>query len=291
MKQSYKIATSLDRSYLDVEVALQAKNGVGLRPLPLTTIVIWLVAIFGSFLLVANQDLPLFNLPLWAKIAFMCVACIFTFFVTSRDGGNQSRFFAIRNMAEYMFIKKSRLVKTRTTDSATAFARIVGIKEINDKTGLVKYTDGTVAYFYRVTGNASNLLFDSDKEAIVTRVDNFYRKMPEFIRMEIVTVKEAQKVETQKINMKQLYQRRDNRDKDIERIMKESYKMLDEYVGGEFKSIHQYLIVYAGAKEYVDKAHSILSNECHSSSLMFSSLEPLYRDDVLRLLRTVYSSD
>ena len=73
--------------------------------------------------------------------------------------------------------------------------------------------------------------------------------------------------------------------------MKESYKILDEYVGGEFKSIHQYLIVYAGAKEYVDKAHSILSNECHSSSLMFSSLEPLYRDDVLRLLRTVYSSD
>lgn len=291
MKQSYKIATSLDRSYLDVEVALQAKSGVGLRPLPLTTIIVWIVAIFGSFLLVANQDLPLFHLPLWAKIVFMLVACIFTFFVTSRDGGNQSRFFAIRNMAEYMFNKKSRLVKTRSTDSATAFARIVGIKEISDKTGLVKYSDGTVAYFYRVTGNASNLLFDSDKEAIVTRVDNFYRKMPEFIRMEIVTVKEAQKVETQKIQMKRLYQNRDNTDKDIERIMKLGYKMLDEYVGGEFRSIHQYLILFAGAKEYVDKAHSILANECHASSLMFSSLEPLYKDDIVRLLHTIYAAE
>lgn len=291
MKSSYKIATSLDRSYLDVEVALQAKSGVGLRPMPLTTIIIWIAAIFGGFLLVANQDLILYHLPIWCKGLFIIVLCAFTFFATSRDGGNQSRFFAIRNMAAYMFDKKTRLVKTRATDSATAFARIVGIKSINDKSGMVTYADGTVAYFYRVTGNASNLLFDSDKEAIITRVDNFYRKMPEFIRMEIITVKESQKVDTQKANMKRLFQLRDNTDKDIERIMKDSYKILDDYVGGEFRSIHQYLVLYAGAKEYLDKAHSILANETHSSSLMFSSVEALYTEDVLRLLHTIYAGD
>lgn len=290
MKNSYKIATSLDRSYLDVEVALQAKSGVGLRPMPLLTIVIWIGAIFGGFILVANADLPLSRLPLWGKILFMAALLAFTLFATSRDGGNQTRFLALRNMAAYMFTKKTRLVKTRSTDPATQFARIVGIKDINEKTGLVTYTDGTVAYFYRITGNASNLLFDSDKEAILTRTDNFYRKMPEFIRMEYVTVKESQKVDLQKANMKRLFQSRDNRDRDIEHIMKLSYKMLDEYVGGEFRSIHQYLILFAGAKEYADKAHAILSNETHSSSLMFSAMEPLYKDDVLRLLRTIYSS-
>ena len=50
MKNVYRIATSLDRSYLDVEVALQAKSGVGLRPLPLYTIFVWIIAIFGSFI-------------------------------------------------------------------------------------------------------------------------------------------------------------------------------------------------------------------------------------------------
>lgn len=291
MKQSYKIATSLDKSYFDVEVALQTKGGVGLRPMPLFTIVIWIGAIFGGFILILNQSLPLSRLPLWGKIVFMIALLAFTFFATSRDGGNQTRFLALRNMAAYMFTRKTRLVKTRSTDPATQFAHIVGIKDISDKSGMVKYTDGTVAYFYRITGNASNLLFDSDKEAIFTRVDNFYRKMPEFIRLEYITVKESQKVDLQKSNMKRLFQSRDNRDRDIEYIMKLNYKMLDEYVGGEFKSIHQYLVLYAGSKEYLDKGHAILANECHASSLMFSSFEPLYKDDILRLLKTIYSSD
>ena len=291
MKTSYKIATSLDRSYLDVEVALQAKSGVGLRPLPLVTILVWVVAIFGGFLLVMNTSLPLSHLPLWGKILFMLALCAFTFFATSRDGGNQTRFLALRNMGNYMFIKKTRIVKTRSTDSATQFARIVGIKDINERTGMVTYSDGTVAYFYRVTGNASNLLFDSDKEAIITRVDNFYRKVPDFVRMEYVTVKEPQKVDLQKAHMKRMFQSRDNTDKDIEHIMKLNYKTLDKYIGGEFKSIHQYLIMYAGSKEYLDKAHSILANECHNSSLMFSSMEPLYKDDIVRFLKTVYAAD
>ena len=291
MKPSYKIATSLDRSYFDVEVALQTKGGVGLRPLPLATIAVWIAAIFGGFILVTNQDLPLSHLPLWAKIVFMLALAAFTYFATSRDGGNQSRFMAIRNMAEYMFIRKSRLVKTRSTDPATQFARIVGIKSIDERTGMLTYSDSTVAYIYRITGNASNLLFDSDKEAIITRVDNFYRKMPDFIRMAFVTVKESQKVDLQKAHMKRLFQMRDNRDIDIERIMKLNYKMLDEFVGGDFKSIHQYLILFAGSKEYLDKAHSILDNECHSSTLMFSAMEPLYKDDVIRLLHTIYAGD
>lgn len=291
MKQIYKIATSLDRSYMDVEVALQAKSGVGLRPMPLYTIAIWMAAIFGGFIMVFNESLPLSYLPVWGKITFMAALCVFTFFATSRDGGNQTRFAAIRNMFEFMFVKKSRLVKTRTTDPATSFARIVGVKAINDRTGMVTYTDNTVAYFYRITGNASNLLFDSDKEAIVNRVDNFYRKMPEFIRMEFVTVKEAQKVDMQKANMQRLFQNRDNRDADIEKVMKLNYKMLEDYVGGEFRSIHQYLILYAASKEYLDKAHAILDNECRGSTLMFSSVEALYTDDVLRLLKTIYGGE
>ncbi len=52
MKQSYKIATSLDRSYLDVEVAMQTKSGMGFRPLPFYVLIIWIVAIFGGFIVI-----------------------------------------------------------------------------------------------------------------------------------------------------------------------------------------------------------------------------------------------
>lgn len=289
MKQTYKIATSLDRSYLDVEVALQTKGGVGLRPLPLVTIAVWIAAIFGGFLMVSSKSLPLSYLPLWGKISFMAALAGFTFFATSRDGGNQTRFTAIRNMCIYMFKKSTRVVKTRSTDPATQFYRIVGIKEIHEKTGMISYMDGSFAYAYRVTGNASSLLFDSDKDAIVNRVDNFYRKMPDFIRCAYVTVKEAQKVVTNKLYMRKLYDNLDNADKDLRNIMKENYRMLDEYVGRDFKSIHQYLFLFANSKEYVNKAHTILANEAHSSGLMFSAVEPLYKEEVERLLHTIYA--
>ena len=287
MKSVYRIATSLDRSYMDVEVALQAKSGVGLRPLPLSTILVWIAAIFGSFLLVSTDLLPLRLLPLGLRGLFMLLCMGFTYVATSRDGGNQSRMAAIRNMATYMFVKPSRILKTRSTDPATMFYRLVGIKEINKKTGMVTYLDGTVAYFYRVVGNASSLLFDSDKDAVITRVDNFYRKLPDYVRCEIVTVKEPQKVVTNKVRMKELYAGLRIRDKELIDLMQQSYRNLDEYVGGEFKSIHQYMILYAGSKEYVNKAHSILVNEVQGSGLMISTAEPLYEDDVIRLLHTI----
>lgn len=291
MKNVYRIATSLDRSYLDVEVALQAKSGVGLRPLPLYTIFVWIVAIFGSFLAVSSTALPLQYLPLPLKGVFMLACIAFAYVAMSRDAGNQTRVMAIRNMATYMFVKPSRILKTRSTDPATMLYRLVGIKEINKKTGMVTYLDGTVAYFYRVVGNASALLFDSDKDAVITRVDNFYRKMPDYIRCEIITVKEPQKVVTNKVRLKQLYSELRVKDKDLIDIMQQSYKNLDEYVGGEFKSIHQYMGLFAGSKEYVNKAHAILVNETQGSGLMMSSVEPLYEDDVIRLMHTIYAED
>lgn len=291
MKDVYKIATNLDRSYLDVEVAIQSKSGVGLRPLPLSTLLVWIAAIFGSFLLVSTDKLPLHYLSLPLRGLFMLLLIGFTYVATSRDGGNQARVAAFKNMYTYMFVKPSRILKTRSTDPATQFYRLVGIKEINKKTGMVTYMDGTVAYFYRVVGNASNLLFDSDKEAVITRVDNFYRKIPDYIRCQIVTVKEPQKVVTQKVKMKKLYSNLRIKDKDLIDIMQQSYKNLSEYVGGEFKSIHQYMILYAGSKEYVNKAHAILVNEVQGSGLMISSVEPLYEEDVCRFLHTVYAGE
>lgn len=291
MKNVYRIATSLDRSYLDVEVAIQSKSGVGLRPMPLYTILVWIIAIFGSFLAVSSTSLPLQYLPLPLKGVFMLACIAFAYVAMSRDGGNQTRALAIRNMATYMFVKPSRILKTRSTDPATMLYRLVGIKDINKKTGMVTYLDGTVAYFYRVVGNASSLLFDSDKDAVINRVDNFYRKMPDYIRCEIITVKEPQKVITNKVQLKKLYSELKVKDKELVSIMQESYQNMDEYVGGEFKSIHQYMGLFAGSKEYVNKAHAILVNETQGSALMMSAVEPLYEDDVIRLMHTIYAED
>lgn len=291
MKQSYKIPTSLDVSYLDTEIALQTNGGVGLRPLPLKVILVWIAAIFGSFLLCMSQSLPFHYLNLIGKALFIGSILAITFFVTISDRGGQTRFKAIRHMCIYMFQRSSRILKTRSTDPATAFYHLVGIKDINKKNGMIAYLDGTFGYMYRVVGNASALLFDADKEAIITRVDNFYRKIPEYIRLEYITVKEPQKVSSQKAYIKKLYRERDSKDKDIQKIMQDSYDVLDKFVGGEFKSVHQYLLLVAGSKEYLNQAHTILANECSNSGLMFRNADPLYYDDVTAIYRTIYAGE
>ena len=291
MKQSYKLPTSLDKSYLDHEVALQTKGGVGLRPLPLKVILVWIGALFFVFMTVFSENLPMHYLPIWGKILYGLSFIAFVFFVTTSDGGGQPRYRAIRNMGTYMFRRSSRIVRTRNTDNATAFYHILNIKDISDESGMIMFMDGTYGYAYRVVGNASALLFDSDKEAIINRVDNFYRKMPDYIRMNYITIKEPQKVVLQKQELKKLYNNRDNDDKDIQAIIKASHDKLDKFVGGEFKSIHQYLILIANSKEYANKAHSILASEFSNSSLMFSAVEPLYKADVCELLHRIYAGE
>ena len=291
MKQSYKIPTSLEKSYLDTEVALQAKSGVGLRPLPLKVIGLWIAAITIVFLSVMSDSLPIHYLPIGLKILYGVSILAMVFFASMPDAGGQSRFAALRCMCTYMFNKKSRLLKTRTTDNPTLLYYMIGIKDIDTQTGMITFIDGSVCFVYRVVGNASSLLFDDDKGRIIDRVDNFYRKLPDYMRVSYVTIKEPQKVISQKYNIKQLFKKLDTRDKDIHLILQESYNTLDTFVGKEFKSLHQYMFLYANSKEYLMKAHSIVENEHNSSSLMFSSIEPLYYDDVVRCLHTIYAGE
>lgn len=292
MKQSYKIPTSLDMSYLDTEVALQTNGGIGFRPMPLRVILVWIVAIFGSFLLCLSEHLPFHYMSILGKGAFIISVIGFVFLVTASDQGGQSRFKAIRNMCKYMFNKKTeRIIRTRSTDDPTTFYRLIGVKEINEKNGMISFLDGTYGYCYRIVGNASALLFDADRSAIIDRVDNFYRKVPDFIRLEYVTVKEPQKTVSQRANLKRMFRNRDNTDKDILKVMQDSYETLDKFVGGEFKSIHQYLFLVAGSKEYANKAHTILANECSNSGLMFNTVEPLYQEDIEILYHTIYAGD
>ena len=91
--------------------------------------------------------------------------------------------------------------------------------------------------------------------------------------------------------MKQLFRNFKQHDPDIDYIMDLNYQKMHRFVGSQFKSMHQYLLITTGSIELLNKAHSILNNEIASSGLMFSAMEALYKDDVERLLRTIYSAD
>src|SRR5699024_3635812 len=134
--------------------------------------------------------------------------------------------------------------------------------------GLVEFIDGTYGYWYRVTGTASILLFDSDKEAIVNRVEGFLRKWNVDSEITFMTLKEAQKVERQVDSLMRRYANLKTADPELRNLAEEEFRILKDFVGHQFKSIHQYMLVKSKNKEALTVSVSILQSEVENSALM-----------------------
>ena len=199
------------------------------------------------------------------------------------------KYAVIPELLKFMFIKTSRIIHTRNTDSWNNLYAAFGIRDIDNKTGCITYLDGTMAFMYRVVGTASALLFDEDKARIIDRVDNFYRRVLDDVVYEYITVKEAQKCNVQKYNLQQLNKKLTTDDPDLKGLIKDEYNVLRDFVGSDFKSIHQYLIIKCENKDDLIRANTMLSNEYNNSSLMFTEIEFLYKKEIIRMLKSIYS--
>ena len=186
------------------------------------------------------------------------------------------------------YTKKSRHVYTRNHNDAGPFWSIVGIESISDD-GLIQYSDGTCGYIYRVVGSASVLLFESDKEAILNRVDNFFKKWELGCEIEFITTKEAQKVNRQLYNLRRRYTSLRGDDADLIAIAELQADVLREFVGNDFKSIHQYMVLKASSETSLVSANRILQNEVESSALMFKQCVCLdSREDCYEFLASIF---
>lgn len=202
-KESYHIPYGLDQSYLDMTISLNSKDGTVGKVLPMLVVVSYV----GSFLLLAVLMMKTFigsmsNVP--QKVLFVILWSALTLVLTSFDGTRRMNMQRIMALLNYM-PPAARHVYTRTSRDATAFYNIAGIKSL-DEDGLITYEDGTYGYWYRVVGSASILLFDEDRDAIISRVDNFYRKWDCDSEITFVTAKEGQKVYRQVLNLSRRYE-------------------------------------------------------------------------------------
>lgn len=288
VKQSYKIPHSLTDNYLDMEIALQSKDGVGLRPLPIKVIMFWLFSFFALFYLIFNDKSWITEGGTLVTILFAITWLALTYVLASFDKSRRMQVQLIAPLLSYM-PKVNRYVMTRKTSNANPFYGIVNIKKIDEKTGLVEYTDGTFAYWYAVVGSASVLLFPEDRDAILNRVDDFYRKISADCEIAFMTTKESQNVVRQKAHLIAQYKALEYKDPDIDKLVKEQYNILDTYVGGQFKSIHQYMMVKGDNREALTQINNVVVSEYENSSMMLKQCIPLYKDDIESVLRTVYT--
>lgn len=287
VKNRYRIPASLDTTHFDMEIALQTKEGLGLKPMPLRSLLVYVFGVIGFVALIAASFSPISAMGVGTKILFGIVWFAFIFFCGKQDKAKQMQIELIPVLLSYLS-KANRVVLTRHINSAGPFYSVVGIDSIDESGRIVKYVDGTYGIWYSVVGSASILLFPEDRDSILLKVDDFYKKIGPDCELIFMTAKEPQKVSRQKAHIIAQYKHKEYSDPDIDKLVKEQFNALNNYVGKEFKSLHQYMIVKGDSLESLAVIDNIIRSECERSNLVFKSVVPLDKDDIEKALMTIY---
>lgn len=284
-KETYKIPDTLDKSMGDMEISLQSGDGIGMRPMPIKIIlmyvasaIVWFFAVAKTFIVDGGIGLIILFTVLWFAL---------TALLLKRDKTGIPQASLVVSMLNYL-PKNMRYVVTRNNALARDFYNIAGIDAIDGDKGLITFTDGTYGYMYRVVGTGSRLLFEEDRKAILDRVDKFYQKMKPEYELIFITSKEAQKIYRQVARLKERYDGLDFDDPELRAVADMEYNYLKNVVGGSFRSIHQYLIIKADNTEALTVAKNMLQSEVENSSYMFKQCTALFGDDIYDVFRTIY---
>ena len=281
-KDGYRIPMGLNQSYGDTIITIRNKDDIGLKPMPIKTILLYLASFLVCFLLV--QKTVVHYGTFWHKTLFVILWLALTWVLLSLDNTGRMQAQLIPTLISY-FPKNNRYILTRKTSNPAAFYGIVGIKDIG-KNGLVTFADGTYGYFYSVVGSASTLLFEEDRNKILDRVDNFYRKIHTECEIVFITTKSAQRVHKQKLALKKRYDALS--DPDLKALAVKQFDCLNNYVGHSFKSIHQYMLIKGDNFEMLNHAKNIVRAEVENSARMIRRCMPLKQKGVESLLAQIY---
>lgn len=282
---SYKIPVSIDRSRLDHKITLQAFQ-LKSKPLSIKIILYWVLFVFVTAWVVLQS--PLSAAP-WIVLVFLVIWMTVTAAVLGKQTKTgDMKFMQLPALLEYIPTRK-RKVMTRTNSKPYGFLSIVGIKDV-EASGIIRYVNGDVAQLYSIVGSASALLFEGDRNAIIRRVDNFHQKIDSGPSWCYMTTKESQRVFQQIAAIEHQNRELRHRDPELLALEQEKLDVLVNDVGGQFSSLHQYLLVRATSMKELKAAHRVLRAERENSSLMFRRCELLNGPDGLEVLRSVYQS-
>lgn len=288
-KQIYKVPTSLDMSYLDIEIALQDDSGAGLRPIPIKTILIWVGSVMCLIIILLHSFIRQAG-PIW-MVPFALLWLAATYFYGKADETGRIGLSLIPTWLRYL-PKSARMLKTRGGDNAFEFMSLISLSEKGiDKRNTIYWSDGSVGVGFRIVGTASILLFDEDRSAILDRVGNFYMKLDSDTQIIFDTTKEAQKVENQLEFTRLQFANRDIKDvPGLNKLYRERYDVLHDYVGERFPSIHQYMFVKSKNYEALERFMAMFYQETTNSSRMFKKTTLMTAADIYEYFGNLYGT-
>lgn len=283
-KTSYKIPASLARTFMDHEISITG-GGFGIPPTPIKQILFYVAGVFVVVWAALNTFMNKAGFGL--EVAFVVWGLITVFYFGQVTKTKELRAMIVPALLAYI-PSTARHVFTRRASNPQGFYSIARIDSIDDD-GLITFSDGGVGRAYLVVGSASYLLFEDDRRAILNRVDAFWRKIDSTCDWFIITTKEPQRIYHQVANLERRNQALDIRDPDLIALQAEQYDILTTHVGGQFTSIHQYLLIKGTNVDALNRGHTVLRAEVEASTLMIKDVALLDRAETQSMLRTFYT--
>lgn len=285
-KRIYQIPTGLNHTFLDIEIGIKSDGGVGLHPVPLRTIFAFIGSGTLCYWLVANVFRGSGSIGL--TIVFVIFWIMMTFLLFKPDRSGDMNVYRVPALFRYLAPGAKQTI-CRSSSPALPFYQLSQLMSVDDESGMIHFIDDSVGYVYRVTGSASVLLFDEDRDAIIDRADSFYRNMKSGYELIFLTTRKAQDVTRQVHAMtKRIETLKNNEDAELLALARSERDTLSDYVGGKYRSIHQFLIIKAKNEEALEEGKGMLEAEVQNSTLMFKRVVSLYDEALLDVFATVF---
>lgn len=282
-KEVYNIRDSLDKSFLDIEIAISNNQGMGLKPLSMRFILAVIAS--GFICLFACTQTFVKAGGAIGIVAFVIVWVLLSVLLLKPDKSGEMAITRVPTLLNYL-PKSSRKVDTRSSGYIGPFYSVANIDSINEEDGIVNFADGTFGLVFSVVGNASVLLFPEDRDAIIRRMESFFRTMKYDCEMIFITAKEAQNV-IRPVNAMHARAMQET-DPELRELIEYNRDFMQNYVGEKFRSIHQYLIIKAESTEGLLNARGMLQTEVENSTLVFKRCTALYDDELHRVFASVF---
>ena len=286
-KKRYKIPTTLDVSYFDMEFNLKTKDGLGFaKPVSAKLIVLSLFSLFAWFYLVFQTFIVKGGVIV--VVGFTLAWILFSVLMVKSDKTKRAGIELVISMFNYI-PKAGRYVPVRMSDSVYKFQSLLNVKDVDPEDGLVYFLDGAIGHVYHVVGSASSLMFEQDKVAILDKVDSFYRKLPVGIEIIYDTVYEGHSVEDQIRSVKKDIANLQSKSKGLRKLLLEQKEVLEVAINNNqgLTSLHQYLVVRVKNEAELQEFESLVVGDVENQGLMFRLVKTLNFNETLGYFRTV----
>jgi hypothetical protein len=259
VKNLYSIPNDINTHIVDVEINLFSEASVlrSKRPITLKVIGLIVLSLVVWTALVAGTDLK--HGGFFQLFAFSFGYFWFSYLMTLMDVTRLIGLSLLKPMMNYLS-KDNRYIMTRNTSIAWRVKQLVHVKEIVPETGRILFDNGDLGYVLEVTGNASLLMFEKDRNTVISNTHNFFRGMTANSSIGETTEAGPQRVVEQLAYLEQQQRNLATNSKGLRELQEKEYEALKYHAGRDFESIHQFLEVRAKSEtsleEVMERIHA-----------------------------------